>query len=122
MSDENDVTSGRSAGETKATRNARASLEPAANGFDVNSFADAFAAAQERQRNLKEKPAPLGPVVRALVRCGTMSDGVTPKTMKFTGAQTADGQPIEVPHGRPVRLKREAFEWLSRDGSVIRGE
>lgn len=97
----------------------------------AEAIGEAVSKALERQRNapaVKERPLP--PVVRASVRCGyettrrVMGDGsaqmvTAPASITFRPDETPDGRAVTVPHGRPVKLKREAFERYRRDGKVV---
>lgn len=128
---ENDVTEGDR--ENVMTRNARNRAIPDA-PLTAEALADAIAKAQQRvidnAGKVQEKPLP--EIVRASVRCGyetrlhTTSDGsrtniTSPKSVVFKASETADGKETTVPHGKPVRLKREAFQRYQSDGLVILG-
>lgn len=128
---ENDVTDGRDDTENAATARARRRALEGDAMPSAEEIGEAVSKAIERQRNapaVKERPLP--PVVRASVRCGyettrrVLSDGSTqmvtaPASIAFRSDETPDGKPVTVPHGRPVRLKREAFERYRRDGKVV---
>lgn len=132
--DENDM-SGEAAfaGESAATRKVRSKFENVP--ISATELADAIAKAQQRVMEdagkVQQKPLPA--VVRASVRCGMETvrqdkgDGgykiVTQfGSMDFTGEETGDGKPARVPHGRPVKLKREAFLKYQSLGKVVLAE
>jgi hypothetical protein len=77
-----------------------------------------------------DRPVVLGEIVRASVRCGYETtrrigaDGsaqmvTAPASVTFKANETEDGVEHTVPHGRPVRIKREAFVRYLNDGKVI---
>lgn len=128
---EGDVTEGAGALESAATRRARNAAVPDA-PMSAEALADAIAKAHIRAREdegkVKEKPLP--EIVRASVRCGyetkprERADGsrqliTAPASITFAANETADGQPATVQHGKPVRLKRDAFRRYEADGKVI---
>lgn len=129
MAKEDDVTEGGSERENAATRRARA---VGIDGIQPMSAADigkAVADAMERQRLAPATPQkPLSEVVRASVRAGyediKVNDErgrrvmVQPKSITFKASETADGKETTVSHGRPVRLKREAFQRYYGEGLV----
>lgn len=126
---ENDVTDGTT--ETAATERARRRAVEGDAPLSAEAIGEAVAKSLERQRlQPAAKEAPLPSIVRASVRCGyettrrVLSDGSTqmvtaPAAVTFKASETADGKEHAVPHGRPVHLKREAFERYRRDGKVI---
>jgi hypothetical protein len=98
---------------------------------DANVLADAISKAMQRSSALP--PQSLGDIVRCSVRAGyetvrqVNSDGssrmvTSPKKVVFTGDETPDGKTYEVANGRPVRLKREAYERRRDMGHVIIAE
>lgn len=128
--DENDVTDGASDRETVATARAR-QRALGENPFSADQMAEAIAKAQERVRQdeSRSREKPLPDVVRASVRCGNetikdpMNGKVTirPAKMTFGPKETGDGTTVTVEHGRPVRLKREAFLHYQSLGQVVAG-
>jgi hypothetical protein len=127
---DDDMTDGATDGETAATRRARERAF-GQNPLTTDQMAEAIAKAQERTREAEAKRAmkPLPDVIRASVRCGystsrrVMSDGssqmvTSPSSITFEPEDTADGTRVTVPHGRPVKLKREAFLRYQADGQV----
>lgn len=128
---ENDVTDGRDDTENAATARARRRALEGDAPPSAEAVGEAVAKALDRMRDQpRAKERPLPPVVRASVRCGyetsrrVLSDGSTqmvtaPGSITFKRDETPDGREVTVPHGRPVRLKREAFERYRRDGKVV---
>lgn len=123
---ENDVTDGASERENASTARARAKALPDS-PLSSSQLADAIAQAHFRVRDqeAKEKEKPLPEIVRASVRCGyettKRADNTmvtSPKSLTFPPSETADGKETTVPHGRPVRLKREAFQRYKSAGLV----
>lgn len=128
--DENDVTDGRDDRENAATARARRRALEGDAPPSAEAIGAAVAAAMERQRANPVPARQLPTVVRASVRCGyettrrVLSDGSTqmvtaPASMTFTREETADEREHTVPHGRPIRLKLEAFKRYERDGKVV---
>jgi hypothetical protein len=145
--DENDMTDGARDSETTARRVKVGNKEFVVPGTDTarrraiegdappsaEMIGDAVAKALERQRNappLPEKPLP--EIVRASVRCGyetvrrVLSDGsaqlvTKPAEVTFKASETSDGREYTVPHGRPVKLKRDAFLRYQSEGKVVAG-
>lgn len=132
--DENDMSGDAAfAGESAATRRVRGKFENVP--ISANELADAIAKAQQRvmEDAGKVQPKPLPDVVRASVRCGMetirQDNGgggykiVTQfGSMDFTSEETGDGKPARVAHGRPVKLKREAFLKYLNIGKVVLAE
>jgi hypothetical protein len=130
MANENDVTDGFAARENAATQRARQKALPDS-PLTAEALAEAIAKAQERvienAGKVKEKPLP--EIVRASVRCGfetkLLNDDhgkryvTSPKSVDFKADETADGRPATIPHGRPARLKRDAFLRYQSEGLVI---
>lgn len=100
--------------------------------FSSEELGNAIAKASQRMREEESrvKEAPLPEIVRASVRCGyetsrrVMSDGsaqmvTAPGSVAFKADETADGKAYTVVHGRPIHLKREAFQRYARDGKVV---
>lgn len=126
---ENDVTEGTT--ENAATARARRRAIEGDAPPSADAIGAAVAAALERQRNAPPvKEAPLPDIVRASVRCGyetsrrVMADGsaqmvTAPGSVAFKADETADGKAYTVVHGRPIHLKREAFQRYARDGKVV---
>lgn len=130
---ENDVTDGATERESVATRRAR-QRALGENPFSSEQMADAIAKAHFRVRDAeaREKEKPMAEIVRASVRCGhetvrqVTSDGgvrlvTMPKKHTFKPHETADGKEAVVEHGRPVRLKRDAFVRYLGEGIVVAG-
>lgn len=129
--DLDDMTDGATTHENRHTERARRRAIEGDAPPTAESIGDAVAKALERQRDqppVKEKPLP--EIVRASVRCGyettrrVMSDGssqmvTSPASVTFKAHETADGKEYTVPHGRPIQLKREAFQRYAGDGKVI---
>lgn len=128
---ENDVTEGGSARESAATAMARRRAIEGDAPPSAEAIGAAVAKALERQREAPPPPAQRLPeIVRASVRCGyetnrrVASDGSTqlvtaPGSITFKPHETADGREHTIQHGRPVKLKRDAFERYQGDGKVI---
>lgn len=123
--DENDMTEGRDSSETRATANARRRALEGDAPPSAEEIGKAVASALERQRNAPpEKAAPLPEIVRASVRAGmeTIKQGdkvvIRPAKITFKADETADGKEWTVEHGRPIRLKREAFLRYKSEGRV----
>lgn len=139
--DENDVTEGRTDGEFgerilrdkngKTVGRLHSSDEVRRRAIDgdappsAEEIGKAVASALERQRNAPpEKAAPLAEIVRASVRAGveTIKQGdkvvIRPAKITFKADETADGKEWTVEHGRPIRLKREAFLRYKSEGRV----
>lgn len=126
---ENDVTEGST--ETTGTERARRRAIEGDAPLSADAIGEAVARSLERQRGQPAvKEAPLPEIVRASVRCGyettrrVLGDGsaqmvTAPASVTFKASETADGREHAVAHGRPVHLKREAFERYKRDGKVI---
>ena len=129
MAKEDDVTDGASARESAATQRARRvsidGLEPPS----AEAIGKAVADAMERQRTApREVQKPLPEIVRASVRAGyedvKLNDErgkrivVQAKSITFQPHETADGSRVTVAHGKPVRLKREAFQRYFAEGVV----
>lgn len=131
--DPNDVTgeSAATAGEGRFTRAGRAAFEEYAPS--AAAIGDAVAKALERQRTAPPQPQRTLPdIVRASVRCGyhtvrrVLSDGsaqmvTMPAEVTFKASETGDGREAIVAHGKPVKLKRDAFLRYEADGKVIAG-
>lgn len=134
MQDENDMSGeAASAGETRGTQRVRAKFNDIP--ISAETLADAIAKAHARVREDEAKPVskPLGPTVRASVRCGMETvredkgDGsykivTRPASLDFTADETGDGKPARVRHGSPIRLKRDVFLRLQSEGKVIIAE
>lgn len=130
MAKENDVTDGAADMENAATRRARAVGIDGLSPPTAEAIGKAVADALERQRNAPQQAEkPLPPIVRASVRAGYEDLRVQDdsgrmrivnqaKSVEFKASETADGKPAKVPHGRPVRLKREAFQRYFAEGLV----
>lgn len=127
MSGQEAATAGESAGVKRARQRTLEGDAPP----DANFLAEAIGKAMQRSSALP--PQQLGPIVRCSVRAGfettrqVNSDGSTrlvtsPKKITFSGDETADGRSYEVANGRPVRLKREAYERRRDMGHVIVAE
>jgi len=127
MSGQEAATAGESAGIKRARQRTLEGDAPP----DANVLAEAIGRAMQRSSVLP--PQQLGAVVRCSVRAGyetirqVNSDGSTrlvtsPKKVTFSGDETADGKSYEVANGRPVRLKREAYERRRDMGHVIIAE
>lgn len=120
-----------SAGENRATALARKRALEGDAPPSAQAVGEAVAKALERMRDAPKAPEkPLPDVVRASVRCGyetnrrVLSDGSTqmvtaPGAITFKASETATGREATVPHGRPVKLTREAFVRYRRDGKVV---
>lgn len=88
---------------------------------------EAVAKAMERVRERPPKEDPLPPVVRASVRCGYVTERrhsdnmmiTRPGSITFKREETPDGREVTVIHGKPVKLKREAFLRYRREGKVV---
>jgi hypothetical protein len=130
---ENDV-SGQEAAtarEGKFTQAARKALHS-----EAPSAAEIGSAIAEAMKRAASNPAPaqvLGEVVRCSVRAQTKdtrqvaSDGssriVTSYVpVRFAADETADGKELELTHGKPVRLKRDAFHKYASMGRVVLAE
>lgn len=129
MAREDDVTDGASARENAATQRARRVGVDGLSPPSAEAIGKAVAEALDRQRNAPpqaEKPLP--EIVRASVRAGyediKVNDErgkrivVQAKSITFRPDETADGSSVTVAHGRPVRLKREAFQRYYAEGLV----
>lgn len=117
---ENDMSGrrARDAGETLAVQKARH------NAFDADApsaseIGRAVADAMARSKDLP--PQRLGDIVRASCRVGFNAD-MRPKSFTFPGADTADGRECTVAHGKPIRLKVEAFRRYAEQGVVTVAE
>lgn len=117
--------------EGKYTRAARDRLHSEAPSAEAISRAVAETLARQAAQPVAERP--LGEIVRASVRCGTESytqqngpEGSRVVTayrkLRFSGDETADGVERVIEHGRPVALKRAAFERYAAQGLVIRAD
>jgi hypothetical protein len=129
--DENDM-SGRAAtaSENEATQRARRRAIEGDAPPSAQAIGEAVARALDRQRDNPIKETPLPEIVRASVRAGyetarrVLSDGSTqmvtsPASITFKREDTPDGREVTVVHGKPVKLKREAFIRYRRDGKVV---
>lgn len=128
--DTDDVTDGASDREgVSAAAARRRALPDAPMSADALASAIAEAHFRVRDREAKEKEKPLPEIVRASVRCGyettrrQQDNGqiqlvTSPKKMTFPANETADGKETVVEHGRPVKLKREAFQRYKSEGLV----
>jgi hypothetical protein len=135
MANENDMSgrSARDAGETDAMKRVR---QRAIDGDMPPSAQEVGQAiAEAMKRGLQNPPVQqkLGDVVRASVRAGfettrqVHSDGSSrlvtqPKSVTFGRDETIDGREYTVANGRPVRLKREAYERRLAEGVVMLAE
>lgn len=131
--DENDMTDGARDSENAATARARRRAIEGDAAPSAEAIGKAVADALERQRNAPPpKEAPLPEIVRASVRCGyetvrrVVSDGSTqlvtkPAEVTFKASETGDGREYTVPHGRPVKLLRDAFLRYQSEGKVVAG-
>jgi len=114
---------------TKAAREALDSEAPSA-----AAIGEAVAKALSRQAAAPvPTQSPLGAVVRASTRCQTVnerrvnSDGsarivTSYEPITFRAGETADGKEVTLGHGKPVRLKREAFLHYAGIGRVVIAE
>lgn len=135
MANENDMSGrgARDAGETDAMKRVR---QRAIDGDAPPSATEVGQAIAEAMKRGLQNPLPqqqLGPVVRASVRAGyettrqVSSDGsarliTKAKSVTFSGDETTDGKSYTVEHGRPVRLKRDAYERRLAEGVVMLAE
>jgi len=108
--DENDVTDGFDGRENDSTRRAR-QRALGENPMSTEQMADAVAKALQRTAAQAKPVQVLGDTVRASCRAGYYRDG-SPKKYTFKASDTADGREWTIPHGKPIRLKREAYERL----------
>ncbi len=128
MAREDDMTDGAATSESAATRNARRRAIEGDAPLTADAIGKAVAENLERNRNVPAAPIHLGEIVRASVRAGyedvKMNDErgrrivVQPRSITFKASETADGKETTVVHGRPVRLKREAFQRYLASGQV----
>lgn len=121
MSERADDVSGdaRSAGERQAAKNARRAALGEDNMPSASEIGDAVAKALARAASAPAPVQRLGDVVRASVRSGyedvhMMVGGqerivTKPKAITFRADETPDGREVTLEHGKPIRLKREAF-------------
>lgn len=124
--DPNDMTDGATSSESAATQRARRRAIEGDAPPSAAEIGKAIAAALDRNRDRKDEEKPLGEFVRASVRCGYETIKRDDKTMvtqaksiTFNESETADGTRVTVPHGRPVRLKRDAFNKHRANGDVV---
>ena len=127
--DTDDVTEGASDREGVSAATARRRALPDSS-LSSDAMADAIAKAHFRVRDqeAREKEKPLPDTIRASVRCGYETTTremngqrtlvTAPKSLTFRADETADGTTVTVPHGKPVRLKREAFLRYKSAGEV----
>lgn len=114
---ENDVTEGST--ETRISRNNRAKLL-GEGAIDLNELAAAMVGAQDRASKVRDTRV-LGEVVRCSCRVG-LDRAANPKSYTFKANETAEGRELTVQHGKPLRLKREAFQRYAADGVVVISE
>lgn len=133
MAKDDDDMTGRdaaTANETAATARARHRALTGDAAPSAAAIGEAVAKAMERMRNEPVKEEHLPEVVRASVRCGyettrrVMGDGsaqlvTAPGSITFQANETPDGRACTVVHGRPVKLKRDAFLRYRREGKVV---
>lgn len=135
MANENDMSGrgARDAGETDAMKRVR---QRAIDGDAPPSATEVGQAIAEAMKRGLQNPLPqrqLGEVVRASVRAGyetvreVHSDGsarliTRPRSVTFRGDETVDGHEYTVANGRPVRLKRDAYERRLSEGVVMLAE
>lgn len=131
--DENDMSgeAARDGREGRHTRAARAALDEFAPS--AAEIGDAVAKALARSANAPAPVQKLGDVVRASVRCGyedirqERPDGskfiaTIPRKITFSKDETADGREHTIQHGRPIHLKRAAYEARRDQGVVLIAE
>lgn len=135
MADPADDMSGdaRSANERQAAKSARRAALGEDNAPSASEIGKAVAEALARTAGQPQAVRELGPIVRASVRAGyedkrvDKGDGsiriaTVPKQVKFEADETSDGKEYTLEHGKPIRLKREAFIRRRDQGVVILAE